>query len=226
MERNPVLALMKFGAAEHMAELLRHGHVYMQPIPYFKALESDAARGDRHEGLSDCWQADRMKLDIKRGDEWVNVGGIVGQVLLRDQRAEAGNIYCMLALRSSHAEAFADGQSRRPVDVDSLRLGDSVVVFIDCHEFMRRVRAAAELEGLELAYGVVEYVDRETYHGPMGPFRKFSTFSQQSEFRILAKPECLPARILRVGSLEDIAMLCPCAELNRRLRLRRASEPT
>jgi hypothetical protein len=187
VERDPVLALLKFGAAEHMTALLRHGHVYMKPIPYFKALESDVARGDRYEGLWKCWQPDRMRLDIKQGNEWVNVGGIVGQVTLRDQRAEAGNIFCMFALRGSHAEAFVDGRSRLAVNVDSLRLGDSVVVFTDGDEFMRRVWAAAQLEGLELAYNLVEYVERETYHGPMGPFRKFSMFSEQSEFRILAK---------------------------------------
>lgn len=220
-----MLALMKFGAAEHMAELLRHGHLYMHPIPFFKALESDVARGDQHEGLSHCWQADSARLEVRQGDEWLNVGGIVGQLLFRDQRVEVGNIYCMYALRGSHAEAFFDGHCARPVDVDSLPFGDSVVVFTNGDEFMRRVRAAAELEGLELSYNLVAYVDRETYSGPMGPFRKFSIFSQQSEFRILAKPELLPARILRVGPLADIAMVCSCAELNGRLRLQQAAEP-
>ena len=220
-----MLALMKFGAAEHMAELLRHGHLYMQPIPFFKALESDVARGDQHEGLSYCRQADSTRLEVRQGDEWVSVGGIVGQLLFRDQRAEGGNIYCMFALRGSHAEAFFDGHCARPVDVDSLPFGDAVVVFTNGDEFMRRVRTAAELEGLELSYSLVEYVDRETYSGPMGPFRKFSIFSQQSEFRILAKPERLPAQILRVGSLEDIATVCPCTELNQRLRLQQAAEP-
>jgi hypothetical protein len=226
VERDPVLALMKFGSAEHMAELLRHGRIYMQPIPFFKALESDVARGDQNEGLSHCWQADGFRLDVRQEDEWVNVGGIVGQVLLRDGRAEVGNIYCMFALRGSHAATFFDGHCTQPVDVDRLPFGDSVVVFTNGDEFMRRVRAAAELEGLELSYDLVEYVDRETHSGPMGPFRKFSTFSQQSEFRILAKPERLPARILDVGSLEDIAMVCPRVELNQRLRLQQAVEPS
>lgn len=220
-----MLALMKFGAADHMAELLQHGRLYMHPISFFKALESDVSRGDQHEGLSRCWRVDSARLEVRQGDEWLNVGGIVGQLLLRDQRAEVGNIYCVYALRGSHAEAFFDGHCARPVDVDSLRLGDSVVVFTNGAEFMHRVRAAAKLERLDLSYDLVEYVDRETYHGPMGPFRKFSTFTQQSEFRILAKPELLPARILSVGPLADIAMVCSRAELDGRLRLRQAAEP-
>lgn len=222
-ERDPVLALMKFGAAKHMAELLREGFLYMQPIRSFRALEADEARGDQHEGLARCWQADRARLDVRQGDEWVNVGGIVGQMLLRDARSETGNLFCMYALRGSHADAIVAGRSSQPVDVDRLALGDSVVVFTDGDELIRRVCQAAELEELELACDLVNYVDRETHHGPMGPFRKFSSFSHQSEFRLLAKPECLPVRTLRVGSFEDIATLFPCCELNRRLRLTRAA---
>ena len=219
-----MLALMKFGAEEHITELFLHGRLYMQPVQFFRTLEEDPARGDRHEGLARCWQADRARLDVRQGEEWVNVGGIVGQILFSDERAEDGNAYCMFALRGSHADAFADGRSAQPVDVDKLAFGDSVVVFTDGGELMRRVRVAAEEEGLELAYRLVEYVDRETHHGTMGPFRKFSTFSHQSEFRILARPESEPVRILNVGSVEDIAMMCPSGELNRRLRLRQVEE--
>src|SRR5450759_617166 len=194
---------MKFGAPEHMTELLLHGRLYMQTIHSFRSLEADVARGDEYEGLAKCWQADGARLDVRQGDEWVNVGGITGQILFRDQRAEVGNVFCMFALRGAHAEAALDGRSSQPVDVDGLAFGDGVVVFTNGDEFMRRVRAAAEREELTLAYDLVSYVDREAYHGPMGPFRKFSTFGHQSEFRILARPEHEPARVLTVGSLED-----------------------
>lgn len=225
MERDPVLTLMKFGAAEHMADLCIYGQLYMQSVKFFRNLEADVVRGDQHEGLRYCGQPDVTALEVKQGGKWLKVEGIVGPILFRDGRAEVGNIYCMFALRGSHADAFFEGRSKRPVDVDSLRFGDSAVVFTDGEEFMGRVRAAAEREGLELQYDLVEYVDQATYTGPMGPFRKFSAFAHQSEFRILAKPECETARVLTVGSLEDIAIVFPRAELNQRLRLRHAEEP-
>lgn len=215
---------MKFGAAEHMKELLLHGSLYMQTIRSFRALDADVARGDEHEGLAQCWQADGARLEVRQGDEWLNVGGIAGQILFRDQRTETGNVFCMFALRDSHAEAVVDGRVAQLVDVDRLAFGDSVVVFTDGDEFMRRARAAAEREELTLTYGLVTYVDRGTYHGPMGPFRKFSPFHHQSEFRLLVRPGREPARILALGSLEDIAMMCPTSELNRRLRLGQAGE--
>lgn len=224
MERDPVLALMKFGAAEYMEDLCLHGRLYMQSVRFFRNLEADVVRGDQHEGVAYCGQPDVTALEVKQGDKWLKVEGIAGPILFRDGRAEVGNIYCMFALRGSHAEAFLEGRSKRPVDADSLRFGDSAVVFTDGDEFMGRVRAAAEREGLELQYDLVEYVDEATYTGSMGPFRKFSAFAHQSEFRILAKPECETARVLTVGSLEDIATMCPLVELNRRLRLQHAGE--
>jgi len=225
VERDPVLALMKFGTAENMADLLLHGHLFMQSVGFFRSLEADAARGDQHEGLTYCRQANDTVLQVKQRGKWLKVEGIEGPMLFRDGGAEIGNIYSMFAFRGSHAEAFFDGRSKWPVDVDNLCFGDSAVVFTDGDEFMRRVRAAAEREGLELRYDLVEYVDRATYTGPVGPFRKFSAFAHQSEFRILTKPECETARVLTVGSLEDIAMTCPLVELNQRLRLQEGGEP-
>ena len=226
VEEDPVLALMKLGASDHMRELLLNGRLYMQPLRSFIALEADVARGDRHEGLARCWQANRARLDVRQGDEWVNVGDIVGQMLFRDGQADAANVFCMFALRGTHAEAFLEGRSTKPVDVGKLAFGNSVVVFTDGDELVRRVKAASEREELSLAYGLVEYVDPEKHHGPMGPFRKFSTFDYQSEFRFLVTPELGPARVITLGSLQDIAFTCPAEELNERLRLSRVGEPT
>lgn len=224
MERDPVLALMKFGAAKHVAELRLQGHLYMKSVGFFKDLEADAARGDKDEGLTYCRQAKNTVLQVKQAGEWLNVEGINGPILIREGLAEIGNIFCMFAFRGGHADAFFEGRSTGPVDVDSLRFGDSAVVFTDGDEFMRRVRDAAEREGLELRYDLVEYVDRATYAGPMGPFRKFAAFAHQSEFRILAKPEREPVRVLTLGSLEDISMTCPLRELTQRLRLQKGEE--
>jgi hypothetical protein len=149
---------------------------------------------------------------------------MVGQMLFHEEKVEAANAYCLFALRGSHADAFAEGRLPHPVDVGSLDFGDSVVVFIDGDEFVRRVRRASEQAALSLTYGLVEYVDREQYHGPMGPLRKFSTFDYQSEFRFVVTPELIPARTVTLGSLQDIAFMCPVEELNERLRLRHVDE--
>jgi hypothetical protein len=217
-----VLALMKFGEAKYMADLLTRGDLYMQSVEFFRRLEGDLVRGDRHEGATYCRQPDRTVFEVRQGTEWFKVEGIVGPIVFREGPPITGNIYSMFALTDGHAEAAFEGRSKTFVDVDKLAFGDTVVVFTNADEFLRRVQAAAAAQGLELRYDLVEYVDPASYMGPMGPFRKFSPLAYQSEFRILTKPESATPLILSLGSLEDIATLHPRAELNQRLRLRQA----
>jgi len=218
---DPVLGLMKFGAVEYLQELLTQGHLFMQPVSYFRALEADSARGDSDEALTYCYQPSRTVLEVRGpGGDWQNVGGMVGPMLYREDRGSTGNAFCMFALRASHAEALARQLAETVVDQRNQAFGDCAVVFTDGDELLLRARAAAAKDGLTLRQGLVEYVDKETYHGPMGPFRKFSAFSYQSEFRLVAKPGCVGPRSLMLGSLEDIAVRIPLAEINRMLRLR------
>jgi hypothetical protein len=83
-------------------------------------------------------------------------------------------------------------------------LGDTAVIFLDIVEFLRRVTDAAHQQGHRVSYNLVEYVDRKSYTGPMGLFRKFSNFADQSEHRIAILPGLGRPLSLHVGSLEDI----------------------
>jgi len=217
-----IMALMKFGEARHLKEALRGG-LYMQNIEFFRRLEADPARSDPHEGLDYCGQPGRFAVEVRQEANWLKVGGIVGPILVRDGQP-IGNLYCLFVLTAAHAEEYFEGRSQNLVNVDDLRLGDSVVVFLDGEEFFRRVHAATQREGLDLVYGPVEYVERHKYSGPMGPFRKFSEFTRQSEFRLLVAPEVKDPRVLDVGPLGDIAFMCPCSQLNKRLRLRQRQD--
>jgi hypothetical protein len=221
---DPVLALMKFGAAEHVSDLRVHGNLYMRTIASFRDLEADALRHDPHEGATRCWQPSEVSVQMKQADEWVGIEGIAGPIVYTDGSTGSGNMFCMFALRESHAEELFAGHSKQLVDVASLQFGDSALVLTDGDEFVRRVLAAAECEGLELHSGLVEYVNEDEYSGTLGPFRKFSRFAIQSEFRIVTRPEYRPVRMLTVGSLEDISVVWPLAELNGQIRAHRGEE--
>lgn len=78
MEEDPVLALVKFGAAEHMADLCTHGHLYMQSVAYFRGLDADAARSDVHEGLRYCYQASNTIFQVRVGRQLDDGGGYPG----------------------------------------------------------------------------------------------------------------------------------------------------
>jgi hypothetical protein len=83
------------------------------------------------------------------------------------------------------------------------------VLFLDFNEFIRRLTSAAERSGHRVLWGLVDYVDRSTYTGEMGPFRKFSQHSAQEELRIAVMPGTGQPLSLCIGSLNDIATTVP-----------------
>jgi hypothetical protein len=109
--------------------------------------------------------------------------------------------------------------ARRLVDPRNLAFGDTFAALRDGDEFLRRVHDAVKRAGYELQWNVVEYVDKSTYHGPMGIFRKSSEFSYQSEFRIAVLRGTGSPYTLHVGDLSDLVFAGPLAELNGRLKV-------
>jgi hypothetical protein len=206
-----VIGLFKFGQRAHMEELVTEGHVYMRPLSDFMALESDALRSDPAEGSASSIPAENFRLQVKLDGEWKPVGGIVGTVRLRDGRLEKANVYCLYALLDSIESAL--------VDARNLGFGNTYVVFTNGDEFLRRVRAEATRLKLRLEAGLVGYVDESIYHGPMGIFRKYSSFAYQSECRLALLPGSGSPYSLRVGDLSDITVIGELAELNERIRL-------
>lgn len=62
----------------------------------------------------------------------------------------------------------------------------------------------------------VKYVNRDSYNGEMGAFRKFEKFSYQREYRYVWEGDNLNASTvtLTVGNLSDIAALVPSEKIN------------
>jgi hypothetical protein len=144
---------------------------------------------------------------------------VLGEILMKNElfddaaalvEARASHAFCMYALRTGHAQTL--------VDCRNFEFGDTCVVFVNGDEFIRRVRRAAEREGFKYVQDLITYVERD-YDGRMGPFRKFSTYSYQSEFRILLSTGRAAPVILDVGDLSDIALISPMRGLNDRIRL-------
>lgn len=211
MSRERVLGLFKFGERRFMEELVSEGHVFMNTLAYYAELEAGSAQADKDEGSAHCIYATGGELQIEKDGNWVPVGTINGPLVSRDPATLQMNAYCMFAFRESHAASL--------IDTRNLSFGDTFVAFTDGDEFLRRVRAAAAREGVELSDSLVQYVDRETYSGPMGPFRKFAEHAHQSELRLLVRPGGAKPLSLRIGSLADITRIGPLSDLHRRIRV-------
>lgn len=208
MNDNPVIALFKLGKNADMAELLHKGHVFMNTVPYYTNLEEGSPRSDPDEGTGYCQQADGATLSMQHDAEWRTVGTLTGPIRVRDRTLTTANLYCLHARRRSEYGTL--------LNLDRFRFGDSYVLFLDANEFFRRLNQAVTQAGHEPRYAIVDYVDRRTYSGRMGLFKKFSEYSDESELRIAVLPGTASPLSLHLGDLSDIAMMGSTSE---RLRL-------
>lgn len=211
MELNKVLALFKFGEREHIDQFVHEGHIYMNSLKYFKTLEGDLLRTDKHEGASYSLQADGAILRMEHNGKWVDVATIRDQIISSDGNEHLTKVFCMYVLLES--------ASKNLVDHRNFDFGDTFVILKDGDEFLRRVHATAEKENIVLKKGFVEYVDKATHDGTMGVFRKFSEFAYQSEFRLSVVTDKETPFSLRIGDISDISMIGPLAELNKRIKI-------
>lgn len=193
-----VHALLKFGAPEHMEQLVKEGVLFMQPISYFIALEDNASRGDKHEALSEYHQGPGTSIVIDGKHELSHEKGTLKFVTIRKEEEKNCNIFCLLAITPSY----------RQVDPRNDNLGDACVFIHKPASFLDRFRQAAAPICAQLQTGPVEYVPQATYRGSMGPFKKFAEgYAHQNEVRCLIRPGSPDPVILKLGSLEDIAEL-------------------
>jgi hypothetical protein len=205
MARNALL--MKLLPSGRLDSFL-DGNLFMNTPGYFKALEAaDFVRADSDEGIHSSLQTAEVSVKGENG-EWIPIGGLINPVIYRTEEAAAYNMFCMYALQEHIDE---------PLDDRNIAFGDTFVVIRDADEFLRRVQEAAAKAGRPYHHSLIEYVDRETYHGLMGPFRKFSTFSYQQEFRMVLHGGDGQPTTLEIGDIRDICIVGPSAEFNQRL---------
>jgi hypothetical protein len=211
MEFDRVLALFKFGKRGHIDQFVHEGHIYMNSLNYFKRLEGDMLRTDKDESASYSIQADGAKLRMEHNGKWVDIGTLRGPLVSSDGSEHITNVFCMYAFRESISKSLVD-----PRNFD---FGDTYAILKDGDEFLRRVHATAKKENIVLKQGLVEYVDKATYNGAMGVFRKFSNFAYQSEFRLSVVTRKDTPFSLRIGDISDISMIGPLTELNKRIKI-------
>ncbi len=204
MNDDPVIAVFKLGEKDKMTELLHEGHVFMNSLSYFAKLENDSPRSDPDEGVGYYHQADGATFQMQNDERWTTIGAVCGGIRFRNNGLTPLNIYCLHSKKQS--------QYGNPFKLDQLSLGDSYVLFLDVDEFIRRLRMAITKAGHELRYGLVNYVDRQVYSGPMSTFTKFSEHADQNEFRIAATPGTNSPISIRIGDLSDIAIMGSTSE--------------
>jgi hypothetical protein len=98
-----------------------------------------------------------------------------------------------------------------------MEFGDVAVVIKDLKEFIERIKTASIKKEMGLFQAPVEYIDKKVHQGKMGPFRKFSEYEYQSEFRFVLDSEVQMSKEfikLPIGDIRDITMVCPSDKLS------------
>lgn len=180
------------------------GRLYLNTGAYFASIDrSDSVRHDPHDGVDDARQVVSVEIQDEAG-KWIPIGGIINPVTFRSSESEKFNVLCTYMMTDLHGATF---------DERNLQFGDTAVYITNPVEFLRRVKAAAAEAGKDVLHRPVEYVPRDLHDGKMGPFRKFSEYEYQSEFRIVLTGGNGEACRLAVGNLRDISAIGPSSSI-------------
>lgn len=204
MKVDPHLKIMlaKLLPSRHLEAFL-DGNLHMNSAAFFKELESDGGiRADRDEGLASALQIKELAVQDQDG-KWIPVGGIMNPVRYWTEKSADFNMFCMYMFSDRPEDTF---------DERNLAFGDTYVLITNLPEFISRVRNAAVELGRICGHGPVEYVNADEHHGLMGPFRKFSSYAFQKEFRIALKGGGGAVTTLSIGDIRDICVVGPSAE--------------
>lgn len=220
MEHDPVLAILKFGKECHIKQFVSEGLLYMNALAFFATIEGQSIRRDPDEGVGRVLHHAAVRIGFKKDieDVYTPIGPLAGPIRFRAADSLKPNVFCMYAIRATAGSPL--------VNPRNFEFGDTFVLLRDGDEFLRRARIAAQDSGQEIKCGLVQYV-HETYSGLMGPFRKYSTFSYQSEARIALFPGTGAPYELRLGNLTDIvALVAPLSEINDHITIIADSDTT
>lgn len=216
-----ISGLIKFGKEKHIKDFQK-GLMYINPISFYEKIENNNSIGDKDEGLSYYLQPEEITLTID--NHVIDSNDIARPIQLRINKEGNINIFCMYAITFNklvehNLDFILDGRVKN--------FGDYSLVITNGNKFLERLNNAIEninktkekkIGMYGKGFGLVEYVDKETYHGEIGVFRKFRKYEYQYEFRLaLEVPNELRGKKgefrLKIGDISDISKLCRTDEL-------------
>jgi hypothetical protein len=174
---------LKVGKEDNIRKLYEYGELYFEKISYFQKLEGDLFRGDPDEGIWRVSQAAKTKIGAQVEDgkdqmSWIGPGeGLIGQIKMGFPDIGEIGISCFSKARLKDEMILVNENMRQ--------LGTHAIAFYNSKIFIERIIAYAKENEFDFQLEKVEYVDRETYSGPMGIFRKFKEYELQNEIRFV-----------------------------------------
>lgn len=215
--KDSILGLLKFGKQPHIKSL-QEGTIYMNPVNYFEKIEGNKIIGDKEEGLSLHLQPD--DITVKIDDHIIDNEDIVSPISVRRYKDQNANIFCMYAIS---LKEVVENNFEFKLDRRVKQFGDKCLVIMNGEEFVNRIKKAvkkinSKATWYEKEMGLVEYVERDNFHGQVGVFKKFNEYEYQNEFRIALRvsKELRGEKgefKLEIGDISDISIICDTDEI-------------
>lgn len=201
--KNEIISIIKFGEKKYIQDLYENGTVFMQRLFNYHEIEHIEI-GDKNEGMTHLFQAKEVKSLTINGYKLEPTGSIK----ILESNADNPFVYCSYALREQH---FKDGVNC--IDKRCLDFGDAAIIIPDFDKFYSLIKDTILKED-NVYMDLVSYVDKKTYHGQMGIFKKLNNYQHQSEHRIVLESSCKNQNIqLKLGSLKEIAYMVDAKNL-------------
>lgn len=202
---------IKIGKKEHLEQVLNEGKLYLETFAYFR--KCDGISQDKNDGMDETSTGSRSKLVVfPQNGKAAPIEGIIS-IGYASKTSLMRNICSMHALQ--------DGDDF--LDPANYKRENFALIINKPNEFIQaleKFKKKVHPKGISIEWGLVEYVDSTTYHGQMGPFRKYTrnskgyVYENEKEFRIVVSPGAGKPIIINLKrSLADIAEIRPVEEV-------------
>ncbi len=201
-----------------MRSFCENGTVFMRRLGAYQKMEGRVI-GDPNEGL--IYRATNknptLKTFIKIKDTSFPIDIIDLNVTCS---AKNHAVFCMSAIEVPGNGTLQYERDLRPFLQDRrlLDFGDTMIIFKDSREFVRRIHDAAKAAGHALdneGPGPVRYV-ADNYCGEVGPYTKIGDYAYQQEFRFMTnRPIPGESITLNLGSMMHNVMRVDLADYYR-----------
>lgn len=199
--------LLKFGKQNDILSLYNFGEVYFNTFEFFKELKfREDWRADKFEYSDLHYTGDdinicNLKIGIKNNLKEFSKENGVKSITIDFLYKEYTHIFCLSCIDIDWAK-----NNNKIIDERNFAENKDWILIINHYNvFLEKLKEAMDNMKLNYKIDFITYVDKASYSGDMGCFKKFDEYSFQNELRIAVKfPNKGPQKIF-IGSLENIA---------------------
>ena len=215
-----LLSLVKFGKKKHIEMLQKKGLIYMNTFKYFQEFENNTEKGDKNENLSYHLQPSQGLLIINNKE--LNNDQIASPIRYwgSEKHSDFSHIFCMSCIIQEEIKIKSSKIFDKIEWEDEV---DSLLIIHDITRFFKRLDSSIKKQSIEILRiegQQVEYINNNEYHGKMGAFKKYESFSHQKEWRLAlkAKKNHHLHFKLYLGSLDDISKIVKRSEFKNEIK--------